>query len=68
MIFWYLLILIVSLVNIKVCREGFFPDYLGKEQCNAVKGVFILLVFLGHILMYIKRCGFVFDQQIDKAA
>ena len=65
MFFWCLLILIVSLVNIQVCKKGFFPDYLEKKQCNAIKGVFILLVFLWHALKDIKSCGFPFDRQID---
>lgn len=65
MVLWYLLILIVSLVDVRICKEGFFPDYLGKEQCNAVKGVFILLVFLGHALADIRNCGFPFDRHID---
>ena len=65
MVFWYLLILIVSLVNVRLCKRGFFPDYLDKEQSNAIKGVFILLVFLGHTLTEIKNSGFSFDRQID---
>lgn len=36
MAFWYLLILIVSLIGVRLRREGFFPDFLGKEQCKAV--------------------------------
>lgn len=65
MVFWYLLILVVLLANVQVCKSGFFRDYLGKEQCNAIKGVFILLVFLGHALSDIKHCGYSFDRQID---
>ena len=65
MILWYLLILIVSLVNVRLCKKGFFPDYLEKEQSNAIKGVFILLVFLGHALNDIEYCGFPFNRQID---
>lgn len=68
MVFWYLLILIVSLVNVRICKDGFFPDYLGKEQCNAIKGIFILLVYVGHAIRDIMHCGFIFDQQIDRAA
>lgn len=65
MIFWYLLILIIALVNVRICKNGFFQDYLGKEQSNAIKGVFILLVFLGHALLDIKLCGFSFEHKID---
>ena len=65
MIIWFLLILIVALVNIQVCRDGFFSDYLEKNQSNAIKGVFILLVFVFHSLTDIKNCGFSFEHQID---
>lgn len=68
MLIWYILILVVALVNVRICKNGFFPDYVGKKQCDAIKGVFILLVFLGHILTFIKRCGFPFDQRIDWCA
>ena len=68
MLVWLFLILIVSLVNIKVCRKGFFSDYLGIKQCNAIKGVFILLVFFWHSLTKIIDSGFSFDRQIDWAA
>lgn len=65
MLVWCFLILIVSLVNIQVCRNGFFPDYLEIKQSNAIKGVFILLVFLWHALTEIKDCGFSFERQVD---
>ncbi len=65
MVIWYLLILIVSLVNVRLCERGFFPDYLEKKQSNAIKGVFILLVFLKHALGEIKHCGFLFNRQVD---
>ena len=68
MVFWYVLILLVALVNAGVCREGFYEDYLGKERTNAVKGLFILLVFLGHALTDIKRCGRPIDSGWDLAA
>ncbi len=68
MAFWYLLILIVSLIGVRLRREGFFPDFLGKEQCKAVKGFFILLVFLGHAIISIRNCGFSSDRMIDRLA
>lgn len=52
-------------MNVRLCKRGFFPDYLEKKQSNAIKGVSILLVFLGHVLTDIKNCGFSFDRQID---
>ena len=68
MIFWYVLIFGVALVNAKYCRQGFYPDYLGKEQGNAIKGVFIMLVFIAHALTEIKHCGFGFERPLDRAA
>ena len=65
MVLWYLLILIVLLADVQVCKSGFFRDYLGKEQCSAIKGIFILLVFLGHAILDIKHCGYSFDRSID---
>lgn len=52
-------------MGVRLSKNGYFQDYLGKEQCNAIKGLFILLVFLGHALNDIEHCGFLFDRQID---
>lgn len=68
MLFWYLLVLAVTLVNVRVCKNGFFPDYMDKMQSNAIKGLFIMLVFLGHALISVRDCGFSFDHWIDDAA
>lgn len=68
MIFWYLLIFFISLVGIRICRDGYFQDYLGIEQCNAIKGIFILLVFLGHAIVDVKQCGFTAQKWVDSAA
>lgn len=32
-------------------------DYLGREQCDSVKGVFILLVFFCHFMQYVHDAG-----------
>lgn len=36
----------VVIFSMKYCSVGFWPDYIAKSQCNVVKGIFILLVFL----------------------
>ena len=41
-------LLLVVIFSMKYCRGGFWPDYIAKPQCNVVKGIFILLVFLSH--------------------
>ena len=68
MIFFYLLIFFVSLVGVQTCRTGFFQDYLEKDQCNAIKGVFILLVYLGHVIIDVKYCGFSAIKRVDSSA
>lgn len=40
--------------------------YIGKDQCNAIKGISILLVFCGHIMQYITPSGYVYDSIGDK--
>ena len=68
MVIWLLLILFVSLWNVRFCNDGFYSDYLGKEQSNAVKGLFIMLVFFRHVITIIKRCGFGFELEVDRMA
>lgn len=58
MIFLYLLICLVCCVGIRYRKSGYYDTYIGKEQCNAIKGVFILCVFISHIYQYILICGY----------
>ena len=51
-------ICLISLWGIRYTTEG---DYLSKERCNSIKGIFILLIFLSHSLQYIKASGYVFS-------
>lgn len=32
-------------------------DYLGREQCDSVKGIFILTVFFAHFMQYVRMAG-----------
>lgn len=38
---------------------GYDPDYLAIDRCNAIKGLFIALVFISHINQYITKSGYV---------
>ena len=51
--------------GIQFNRNGFFTDYITKEQCNNIKGIFILLVFISHSLQYIDKAGYVNDNILD---
>lgn len=33
------------------------PDYLGREQCDSIKGIFILTVFFQHFMQYVRMAG-----------
>lgn len=35
----------------------FYGDYLGREQTNTIKGIFILLVFFSHFMGYVRQAG-----------
>ncbi len=59
MLFIYLLfIFLLCLWGIRISTD---EDYLSKERCNSIKGIFILLIFLSHSLQYIKASGYVFS-------
>ena len=62
----YLLIFALCFVNIRLSKGGGFQDYLGKEQCNSIKGIFILMIFLSHSLQYFQGSGYGFSNVLDK--
>lgn len=61
MIFLYILILLLALYGIKINKAGCFADYIEKEQCNAIKGIFIIVVFCRHIWPYMMKAGYTFS-------
>ena len=54
----YILLLIFCVIGFRFYYSGYNNDYLSKNQCNAVKGFFIILVFLSHINQYILKSGY----------
>lgn len=65
MIAFYLGILLLCIIGLRICRNGFFNDFLSKEQSNSIKGIFILFVFIRHILQYIHKSGYKFSSIPD---
>lgn len=58
MIFFVLVILMLSLQQAKVAEMGqFHRDYLSPQTTTAVNGIFTLVVFLRHIQQYFKLEG-----------
>lgn len=67
MLFLYLLIFCSLLFGLSVKRSGFFKDFLDKKQTDAVKGVFIWMVFISHIQQEIIKSGCHFVRFVDCA-
>ena len=65
MLLFYIIILLLSLYGISFIKSGFNQDYISKEQCNAIKGIFILIVFIRHIWPYLRNYGYVFTSSSD---
>ena len=62
---FYLLAFVILLFGVRVQRQGFFPDNLAIDQTNAIKGFFILLVFISHCMLDIKKTGYGFVGCLD---
>lgn len=44
-------------------------DYLGREQCDSIKGLFLLFVFFRHFMGYVIQAGghtYVFDEYLGQ--
>ena len=38
-------------------RNGFFSDYISKQQTSSINGLFAILIFISHVSTYIKLSG-----------
>ena len=65
MLLFYIIILLLSIYGISFVKSGFNQDYISKEQCNAIKGIFILIVFIRHIWPYLRNFGYEFTSASD---
>ncbi len=60
MLVFYILLFLLIVYRISFVKTGFNEDYIDKEQCNAIKGIFILLVFIRHVWPYLSNYGYGF--------
>ena len=58
MILLYIAIVLLSLIGIGWRREEDSGQCLSIQQCNAIKGISILLVFVSHANQYISANGY----------
>lgn len=69
MIVFFLIVAIVSLFGIKrrnEVLESSNQGYLSKDSTNAIKGIFILLVFIRHANQYVRQSGYDYSSILDR--
>lgn len=66
MILFYVAIFVSCIYKLKFNKNAFFDDFIGKNQCESVKGIFILLVFVRHVTQYVVKSGYAFDMPGDQ--
>ena len=64
MIIFYILLGVLIVCRLRFQPKGFNADYLSFDTTNAIKGVFISLVFIKHATPYILNSGYVFDNSL----
>lgn len=62
MIIPLIILLLVCFNGIRFGKSHAFEGYISKDRTNAIKGIFILLVFLSHIKVYIINAGYEFKE------
>ena len=65
MVLLYLFLLLIIIPGLKWHNLGFRSDYIGKEQCNGIKGIFIIVVFFRHIVPYLTKSGYEMSGKLD---
>ena len=57
----YIIITLFLIVGITYHKTEFYDGYISKEQCNCIKGFFIVVVFCRHIAPYLVDAGYDFS-------
>ena len=60
MVFFYLVLFILVLSSMRYIGHGYNQNYLSFDTTNIIKGIFILLVFIRHVIPYISLVGYEF--------
>lgn len=66
MLLFYVAILILLLFGLKYKQNGIHMDYIQRRQTDTIKGLFILMVFVGHCIVEIRNSGYGFISTIDR--
>ncbi len=65
MIFFYIILFVIVLCGLRYKANN--QEYISVQQTNAIKGIFIWLVFMGHIMPYITKVV-PFELFVDKSS
>lgn len=65
MLVFYIILFCSLFFGLSVKRSGFYDDFLGRKQTDAVKGLFIGMVFLSHALLDVASSGFTPSAALD---
>ena len=58
MLVLYLVVLLISAYGLGLRKDSTHGEALSIEQCNAIKGISILLVFISHASQYVTISGY----------
>ena len=58
MLVFYLLVILISVYGLGFRKDSTLGDALSIEQCNAIKGISILLVFISHASQYVSASDY----------
>lgn len=65
MLVFYLLVLLISVYGLGLRTDSARGEALSIEQCNAIKGISILLVFISHASQYVSASGYQYSMFED---
>ena len=65
MLVFYLFVLLISIYGSGFRKDSTNGEALSIEQCNAIKGISILLVFISHASQYVSASGYQFSMPGD---
>lgn len=65
MLIFYLLVLLISICGLGLRNNSTHYEALSIEQCNAIKGISILLVFISHASQYVSASGYYYSMLGD---
>ena len=54
---YFVVVVYIALKGAKICDSGWHEDYLSRRQTRRVEAVFVMLIFLSHLVQYTNPGG-----------